>query len=141
MFLIGGESKSVRPQAILLHSGDVVIMSGQSRTAYHGVPKIICPSASTPVPRALTRDSLLDYVHRMCASLSENEEDRLDEKKDDVLSSAVKLSGQTQETGSTDGKSEGVLSECTGLVKVWTQFERYFSTSRINVNVRQVNSH
>lgn len=41
VFLIGGQSKSVQPKALLLRSGDVVIMSGPSRLAYHAVPKIV----------------------------------------------------------------------------------------------------
>ncbi|CAI8052202.1 Nucleic acid dioxygenase ALKBH1, partial [Geodia barretti] len=63
VFLVGGETKSVLPQAITLRSGDVVVMSGASRLAYHGVPKIISPPPTTPVPPALRRVSLQDYLH------------------------------------------------------------------------------
>ena len=41
IFLIGGQSKSIKPDAICLKSGDIVIMSGQSRFSYHAVPKIL----------------------------------------------------------------------------------------------------
>ncbi|XP_013774319.1 nucleic acid dioxygenase ALKBH1-like [Limulus polyphemus] len=41
LFLIGGNSKAVSPMPIFIRSGDVVVMSGASRLAYHGVPKII----------------------------------------------------------------------------------------------------
>lgn len=41
MFLIGGASKTIRPTAILLHSGDVLVMSGPSRLCYHAVPKVL----------------------------------------------------------------------------------------------------
>jgi alkylated DNA repair protein alkB family protein 1 len=34
LFLIGGTSKDVKPKAIGLRSGDVVVMSGESRLAY-----------------------------------------------------------------------------------------------------------
>lgn len=40
VFLIGGKSKTEKPEAILLESGDVAIMAGESRRCYHGVPKI-----------------------------------------------------------------------------------------------------
>mmetsp|Transcript_12554 Transcript_12554/g.25571 ORF Transcript_12554/g.25571 Transcript_12554/m.25571 type:complete len:337 (+) Transcript_12554:1-1011(+) len=46
VFLIGGKTKDIEPTAILVRSGDVVIMGGESRTCYHGVPRIIkdtCP--------------------------------------------------------------------------------------------------
>lgn len=38
---MGGGTKDEYPTAILLSSGDVVIMSGASRTCYHGVPRIV----------------------------------------------------------------------------------------------------
>ncbi|OAX39202.1 hypothetical protein K503DRAFT_769734 [Rhizopogon vinicolor AM-OR11-026] len=42
IFLIGGLSRDVEPTAILLRSGDAVIMSGPAcRRAYHGVPRIL----------------------------------------------------------------------------------------------------
>jgi DNA alkylation damage repair protein AlkB len=41
IFLLGGTSKDAVPVPILLRSGDCVIMSGQSRCCYHGVPVIL----------------------------------------------------------------------------------------------------
>ena len=41
VFLIGAESKTVRPTAVWLRSGDVMVMGGQSRRCYHGVPRIV----------------------------------------------------------------------------------------------------
>nr|XP_040577195.1 nucleic acid dioxygenase ALKBH1-like [Lepeophtheirus salmonis] len=41
IFLMGGQSKAIKPQAILLRHGDVVIMNQESRLSYHAVPKII----------------------------------------------------------------------------------------------------
>jgi alkylated DNA repair protein alkB family protein 1 len=41
IFLIGAATKAIKPQAICLKSGDVVVMSGGSRLAYHAVPKIM----------------------------------------------------------------------------------------------------
>ncbi len=41
IFLIGGQTKLIEPKAILLSSGDAIIMSGTSRLCYHGVPCII----------------------------------------------------------------------------------------------------
>lgn len=40
IFLIGGRSLDDKPIAILLRSGDTIIMSGESRLCYHGVPKV-----------------------------------------------------------------------------------------------------
>lgn len=46
IFLIGGHSLDDKPTAILLRSGDTVIMSKESRLCYHGVPKILLPENS-----------------------------------------------------------------------------------------------
>jgi alkylated DNA repair protein alkB family protein 1 len=41
IFLIGGKVKSIKPTPILVRSGDVIIMSGASRSCYHGIPLIL----------------------------------------------------------------------------------------------------
>lgn len=41
IFLMGGENKEDSASAIFLKSGDIVIMSKQSRLCYHGIPKIL----------------------------------------------------------------------------------------------------
>ncbi|XP_017030388.1 nucleic acid dioxygenase ALKBH1 [Drosophila kikkawai] len=41
IFLIGGKSLEETPTALLLQSGDVLIMSGESRLCYHAVPRIL----------------------------------------------------------------------------------------------------
>lgn len=41
IFLIGGADKNVKPTAVKLRSGDALIMSGQSRLAYHGLPLVL----------------------------------------------------------------------------------------------------
>ncbi|WBW71621.1 tRNA demethylase [Schizosaccharomyces osmophilus] len=51
IYLIGGSSRSEVPMALRLHSGDVVIMAGPSRQAFHAVPKIL---ASTTPSHLLT---------------------------------------------------------------------------------------
>ncbi|XP_060865895.1 nucleic acid dioxygenase ALKBH1 [Metopolophium dirhodum] len=43
IFLIGGRSLDDKPSAILLRSGDVIVMSKESRLCYHGVPKVLLP--------------------------------------------------------------------------------------------------
>jgi alkylated DNA repair protein alkB family protein 1 len=41
VFLIGGTSKDIEPTSLLVHSGDVVILSGKSRDCFHAVPRIL----------------------------------------------------------------------------------------------------
>lgn len=45
IFLIGGKTRDVKPTALYIRSGDVVIMGGYSRYCYHGIPKMLRNSA------------------------------------------------------------------------------------------------
>ena len=54
IFLIGGRTRDVEPTAMYIRSGDIVLMAGEARYCYHGVPKMI-PGTS---PDYLYSDSL-----------------------------------------------------------------------------------
>ncbi|XP_053330550.1 nucleic acid dioxygenase ALKBH1 [Spea bombifrons] len=41
IFLLGGPSRELQPTAMLMHSGDIMVMSGPSRLLYHAVPRIL----------------------------------------------------------------------------------------------------
>ena len=41
VFLIGGETRDVAPHALLLRSGDVVVLTGAARRCFHGVPRVL----------------------------------------------------------------------------------------------------
>ncbi|KAG0492876.1 hypothetical protein HPP92_006274, partial [Vanilla planifolia] len=40
IFLLGGKSKEDTPLAMFLRSGDIVLMAGEARECFHGVPRI-----------------------------------------------------------------------------------------------------
>ncbi|XP_049533282.1 nucleic acid dioxygenase ALKBH1 [Anopheles darlingi] len=44
IFLVGGPTRNETPDAILLQSGDIVVMSGPSRQYYHAVPRVFSVS-------------------------------------------------------------------------------------------------
>ncbi|XP_053668464.1 nucleic acid dioxygenase ALKBH1 [Anopheles marshallii] len=44
VFLIGGTTRDERPDAVLLRSGDIVVMTGASRQCYHAVPRVFTDS-------------------------------------------------------------------------------------------------
>ncbi|XP_041668914.1 nucleic acid dioxygenase ALKBH1 [Cheilinus undulatus] len=48
IFLLGGTRRQDPPTAMFMHSGDMMVMSGQSRLLYHAVPRIL------PVPEGQT---------------------------------------------------------------------------------------
>jgi alkylated DNA repair protein alkB family protein 1 len=54
IFLIGGRDKTTKPMPILLRSGDALVMSGESRFCYHGVP-VIVPPGFNPFKKESTR--------------------------------------------------------------------------------------
>ncbi len=41
VFLKGGDTKDTAPAAIILHSGDVVVLHGHARRCYHGLPRVL----------------------------------------------------------------------------------------------------
>ena len=52
IFLLGGQTKDTSPTAMFLHSGDIIIMGGPARLAYHAVPKIL-PGKDGNLPQCL----------------------------------------------------------------------------------------
>ena len=48
VFLVGGATKATAPTPVLLRSGDVLVLAGASRAAYHGVPRVFAEEAAEP---------------------------------------------------------------------------------------------
>jgi len=90
IFLLGGKMRDQVPLAMYLRSGDIMIMAGDSRLAYHAVPRILAP-------KKRTGEAALP------ACLSRGEEE--------------------------------TSAHCSEEIAI---LEQYLTTSRINVNVRQV---
>lgn len=53
VFLIGGATKAAQPTALLLSSGDVVVMRSDARLSYHGAPTRVRPAAAARRPACL----------------------------------------------------------------------------------------
>lgn len=47
VFLLGGASREIPPQPVVLRSGDVLIMSGSGRQSYHGACRLASCSAAS----------------------------------------------------------------------------------------------
>nr|XP_054759602.1 nucleic acid dioxygenase ALKBH1-like [Lytechinus pictus] len=60
IFLVGGTTKATKPMALHLRSGDVIVLGGASRLAYHAVPRIMYAHKEGQLPRCfgLTDDLL-----------------------------------------------------------------------------------
>ncbi|XP_052205365.1 alpha-ketoglutarate-dependent dioxygenase alkB [Diospyros lotus] len=68
IFLLGGKSRQVLPLAMFLRSGDVVLMAGEARECFHGVPRIFTDEENaeiSPLERHLSDQNdlaLLEYI-------------------------------------------------------------------------------
>lgn len=130
MFLIGGQTKDIIPKAIFIHSGDIVVMSKQSRLAYHGVPKILSPSNhASPIPSCLSKAELAQRIREM---------------KPFCLVETEK-SPFVGELSSVKLKKKDIVDfediskfDYHWLQTNWDYFEQYLSNTRININIRQV---
>lgn len=113
IFLLGGPSLDVAPTAMYIKSGDIVIMSGQSRKCYHGIPKIV---PSLEAPWSTSSYSGRDEKNEVCYP--------------DPPSKRTKLES------SSSAESEILIN--ISNENFWKPFCRYIEHSRINMNVRQV---
>jgi alkylated DNA repair protein alkB family protein 1 len=158
IFLIGGQSKQVKPVPLLIRSGDVVIMSGASRLCYHGVPKIISPTGLQQViPDCLEKI----HLERLVGNCKGEPARCLTCVNDDGILSDSNIITTTNtgvvSIGSKRIRNEEDSNQITKLIKTdqlmvdssicnnchwlwinWEHFQSYLSYSRININVRQV---
>nr|XP_043608476.1 alpha-ketoglutarate-dependent dioxygenase alkB [Erigeron canadensis] len=49
IFLLGGKSRNDQPLAMFLRSGDIVLMSGEARERFHGVPRIFTDTENADI--------------------------------------------------------------------------------------------
>lgn len=133
MFLIGGQTKDVAPKAMFLHSGDIVVMSEQSRLAYHGVPKILSPPSNygSPVPNCLSEVELVQRI----LQIQKMDTVCLVDADDTEPLNCVKL--KTNDENLFNFKDILKL-DYHWLQSNWKYFEQYLATTRININIRQV---
>ena len=136
IFLLGGSTKETRPIAMYIESGDIVVMSGPARLAYHAVPKILqSPNNTLPECFTLNVDTLelektAEYI-----------------KPSDDTDTSQAPPGAKPKTECCH-KCEQGYNECvreinTNIIKTlktlkWDAYCDYLKTSRINMNVRQV---
>jgi alkylated DNA repair protein alkB family protein 1 len=126
VFLLGGLSVEEKPTAMLIHSGDIIIMSGVSRLCYHGIPRIL----STDKTPWNAVDSREECTQRNCCDLSV-----MCDTKDHESANIHRK--ETNSTFFPSHFSSEIINSCVENY-FWLPFEKYLGTSRINMNVRQV---
>ncbi|XP_072031523.1 nucleic acid dioxygenase ALKBH1-like isoform X2 [Amphiura filiformis] len=116
IFLVGGETKEQTPTAMFLHSGDIIMMGGPSRLAYHAVPRIL-PSADGNIPQCLQSIPELTSFGRAPSK----------EKTVDVLPDSINEDSECTVLGKrTD------LSECCSVFKEDIKGGHEFHSSESN---------
>jgi alkylated DNA repair protein alkB family protein 1 len=109
VFLVGGATKDVPPTPLLLRSGDVLVLSGASRAAFHGVPRVF-----------------------------EAERAAVFEGSAAGLGSSGASSSCSIGSGADDGTAELGEEARVGSPEEEAAFKRFLAGARININVRQV---
>ena len=168
VFLMGGTTKDVKPTAVYVRSGDIVVMSGASRLSYHAVPRIIpgtfkqpctseleknLSSEATP-PNVVNKSNDASVCGASVSSASE-----IPSKLETKDSFVRTLEGDVRwETFEAENICRFRSNECTETTNVgsllcsqqtqqpcdnissddWHSYEEFITNSRINVNVRQV---
>jgi len=68
IFLLGGKTRDEVPTAMFLRSGDIVLMAGEAREHFHGVPRIFTESDQQEISALVSQLSveddcfILDYI-------------------------------------------------------------------------------
>ncbi len=139
MFLVGGTTKATAPVAMYLCSGDITVMSGPSRLAYHAIPRVL-PYDDGELPQCLEADTVKASGEQQ---IKEN---------DCQACSALSLESDTstERQVATDrlacpcGRHSCdacMLNQAIAMTVQslnWKQYAEYIQTHRINLNVRQV---
>jgi len=126
LFLIGGRDRSVRPTPILLRSGDAIVMSGESRYSYHGIPFVL-PIAFQP----LNTTPLSNQGSRSVPELI-NHHVRSNDDMTNTISTSSKCFHNLTPLIDLANEEDSLDVEQTKIVV------EYLQQARINMNVRQV---
>ncbi|KAL6573203.1 hypothetical protein OROMI_012819 [Orobanche minor] len=55
IFLLGGKSREDKPTAMFLRSGDAILMAGEARECFHGVPRIFTDAENAEISHLESR--------------------------------------------------------------------------------------
>jgi hypothetical protein len=154
IFLIGGRNKSVPPKSIILRSGDALIMSGESRYCYHGVPFIIPPDYVLPTFDALKKRFVDNYYGKNKKKIKELKEYILKTLRPTVMNRVEEKSLNDNGSQSTDSEPKSIfnLHNRNGNYAYYPEVLNYYDKvdnetkavldyikiGRININSRQV---
>ncbi|ODM96327.1 ABC transporter G family member 23 [Orchesella cincta] len=139
IFLIGGKSKTERPQPVLLQSGDIAIMSGESRLSYHGVPKILPANSETWDVNLLDPSTNTNANMKTFPKYEEGECPKRLKLDDNDRKSISSLTSKEHDCDNFRATMKDSDVSYRLQNTIWTPFlQNYICKSRINLNIRQI---
>ena len=124
--MLGGKTKTELPMTLLLHSGDICIMSKESRLCYHAVPKILPCKKEAELSSSLKNEEEKDTS--CCLSSF-----KTDESASDCENQTQNLSEFEDIVSNVNKNIQFVMSSLD-----YKPFQNYLNSARINMNIRQV---
>ncbi|XP_047136393.1 nucleic acid dioxygenase ALKBH1 isoform X1 [Hydra vulgaris] len=115
VFLIGGPTRDIKPEGIWVRTGDIILMTGPSRTAFHAVPCIITKNQKT-IPHDIGVSCQLWQTSEYFPAAESAEYCKCIDCSHHLWTNAMNDSS-------------------------WEKFAEYISKTRININIRQVHKH
>ncbi|XP_004525010.1 nucleic acid dioxygenase ALKBH1 [Ceratitis capitata] len=116
IFLIGGRTREDLPLAVYLRSGDVLVMSGESRLCYHAVPRVM-KTLDEPWNDPIPLEGVASIESPRC-------------KK-------ARIEPPTAEPDEENGFDTLLYLKVVDEA-FWSPFKIFLNNARININVRQV---
>ena len=138
IFLVGGTSREDEAIGMYLRSGDIAIMMGPSRLAFHAVPRVL--RCEQPYfSNCFKHESLEDKFTRDSGPISE-----ISRKTDDVTD--IKSFSKSRDASVLSKENlQDLETRMQATLKFlsednnWEAFEKYLANNRLNMNIRQVN--
>ena len=112
-----------------MKSGDVIVMTGESRLAYHAVPCIVKVGNEDEPPECLKWD---EHANGDNMPLLEQTE----EKRENAMNESCSVCRKYYKPSIIDES----LGDFSKNAEEWRPFASYLATTRININVRQVHA-
>ena len=148
--MVGGTTREEEPLAVYLRSGDIAIMTGPRRLAYHAIPRVMscdrqhvrdCFRLERPrgaeAAHAGDRDCTSDEDRKQSADIEWNDECLCTES--DTHSTNKLRHDNTCTNQRIKQLNKVIESTITKLTDdVWEPFAKYLDANRINMNIRQV---
>lgn len=125
IFLIGGHTREEKPSALFIESGDVLIMSRESRLCYHAVPRVM-------KAREETWNTLLES-----SKTKENSLEPPTQPSKRLRTELPRITSNETQAALKWGMDPILYHQVADEI-FWSPFKSYLHDSRINLNVRQV---